>query len=313
MPDDLDHEVIDSPQALFRHLYEAHGLVEALDLDPETAPLQFWLRRHAELERAAGRSAAQDRAAATPIGGGSPWRRPGNLGATPGQGAGPRFRPFADPLVEALAVALVGRGLDERQVRLGLSTFTGRGGRHGEEAVRSAFIAPVLEALAAHLTGNVGAPPPPPEPAPPERVAGGPVGRESAPRQPPGREPVAGRAKPPGREPAAGRAKAAPMRAEPSAAEREAWVAQPLAARSPVPEPEPEVDFMAIADVLQERQRSRRGGRRRASAATRSTPPGAAPRGAAEPAPSATERREPDEDYMALANALQRRRGNRPR
>src|SRR6266540_4640259 len=64
MPDDLDHEVIDSPQALFRHLYEAHGLVEALDLDPDTAPLQFWLRRHTELERAATRAAAQDRGAA---------------------------------------------------------------------------------------------------------------------------------------------------------------------------------------------------------------------------------------------------------
>jgi hypothetical protein len=311
MPDDLDHEVIDSPQALFRHLYEAHGLVEALDLDSETAPLQFWLRRHAELERAAARSAAQDRTAA-PIGGGSPWRRPGNLGATPGQGAGPRFRPFADPLVEALAVALVGRGLDERQVRRGLSTFTGRGGRHGEEAVRSAFIAPVLEALAAHLAGNVGAPPPA-EPAPPERAAGRPVGRESEPRQPPGREPGAGRPEPPAREPAAGRTKPAPVRAEPAAAEREARVAQPLAARSPRPEPEPEVDFMAIADVLQERQRSRRGGHRRATTAARNTPPGAAPRGVAEPAPSPTARREPDEDYMALANALQRRRGNRPR
>ena len=58
MPDEFDHEVIDSPQALFRHLYEAHGLVEALDLDRDTAPLQFWLRRHTELERAAIRAPA---------------------------------------------------------------------------------------------------------------------------------------------------------------------------------------------------------------------------------------------------------------
>ena len=49
---DADHEVIDSPEALFRHLYEEHGVEEAADLDPETAPVQFWIRRHAELERA---------------------------------------------------------------------------------------------------------------------------------------------------------------------------------------------------------------------------------------------------------------------
>jgi hypothetical protein len=49
---DADHEVIDSPEALFRHLYEEHGVEEARDLDPETAPVQFWLRRHGELERA---------------------------------------------------------------------------------------------------------------------------------------------------------------------------------------------------------------------------------------------------------------------
>jgi len=49
---DADHEVIASPEALFRHLYEEHGVEEARDLDPETAPVQFWLRRHGELERA---------------------------------------------------------------------------------------------------------------------------------------------------------------------------------------------------------------------------------------------------------------------
>ncbi|HTE70692.1 MAG TPA: hypothetical protein VK942_18345, partial [Actinomycetes bacterium] len=51
MSADADHEVIDSPEALIRHLYEEHGVEEARDLDPETAPVQFWLRRHAELER----------------------------------------------------------------------------------------------------------------------------------------------------------------------------------------------------------------------------------------------------------------------
>src|SRR3982751_6487196 len=49
---DADHEIIDSPEALFRHLYEEHGVEEARDLDPETAPLQFWLRRHTDLDRA---------------------------------------------------------------------------------------------------------------------------------------------------------------------------------------------------------------------------------------------------------------------
>src|SRR6266536_2527609 len=144
MPDDLDHEVIDSPQALFRHLYEAHGLVEALDLDPATAPLQFWLRKHAELERSTARAVVQDRMATVPdrppasgrhllprrstaeggsvglslgtptaalatpppAGGGARSRGPANPGATTGQGSGLRFRPFADPLVEAVAAAV---------------------------------------------------------------------------------------------------------------------------------------------------------------------------------------------------------------
>src|SRR6266511_5486347 len=53
MSADADHEVIDSPEALFRHLYEAHHVEEALDLDPASAPVHFWLRRHAELEREA--------------------------------------------------------------------------------------------------------------------------------------------------------------------------------------------------------------------------------------------------------------------
>jgi hypothetical protein len=260
MPDELDHEVIDSPQALFRHLYEAHGVIEALDLDPDTAPLQFWLRRHSDLERAAARTAAEERRTARTAGeegpagappprtgpepgarlmGGSteqpapgptarPARgpadgatggsmaargsmaaagstaqpahgstaprpgpatasgaarspspqpgppsdrslRPGRLvwrnrsggeqapaEAPPpaGSGSGPRFRPFTDPLVEAVAVALIGRGLDERRVRRGLSTFTGADRRHGEDAVRATFVVPMLDALAAHLAGN---------------------------------------------------------------------------------------------------------------------------------------------------------------
>jgi|SRR6266487_1948834 hypothetical protein len=365
MPDEFDHEVIDSPQALFRHLYEAHGLVEALDLDPDTAPLQFWLRRHTELERAATRAPAQDRitptrdhtapadgrivadrdrmapardrvaaardgmaafpvvrasagrgptspsassasAARSPAVGRSPATerpapsahhaapdRPPSTGRLPAPDrlaqAGPRFRPFADPLVEALATALVERDLEEREVRRGLSTFTGADGRHGEEAVRAAFIVPMLEAVAAHLAGDPwrGARRTQPPPGPPSEPvqAVGPAARGAAEREP------------------------AAARAEPAAAGQETWVAQPSATRGAGPEPE--VDFMAIADVLQERRRSRRS-RRDSTSPPRATPAGSPPPGGTPSVASPPSPQEPDDDYMALADALQRRRGGRP-
>jgi nicotinate-nucleotide--dimethylbenzimidazole phosphoribosyltransferase len=206
--DDFDHEVIDSPEALFRHLYEAHGVAEAHDVDPATAPLQFWLRKHSELERAARRAAAAERPenaqragddvanpegtprliAEPPGSARAPTSQPSaRSGASTGPGPssnrsgrvthfgrdsgrsnaevsttgarsatpGPRFRPFTDPLIEAVAVALVGRGMDERSVRRGLSTFAGPGGRHGEAAVRDAFISPMLDEIAARLTGEI--------------------------------------------------------------------------------------------------------------------------------------------------------------
>src|SRR6266498_1297834 len=301
MPDDLDHEVIDSPQALFRHLYEAHGLVEALDLDPATAPLQFWLRKHAELERSTARAVVQDRMATVPdrppaalatpppAGGGARSRGPANPGATTGQGSGPRFRPFADPLVEAVAAALVARGLDERQVRRGLSSFTGADGRHGEVAVRAAFVAPMLEALAAELAGD-------------------PRGRARRPQPPPASPPRDAASPPAPAAPRRGTAPSAPAaaRAEAPAPEPETWVAQPLAARGVGPEPD--VDYMAIADVLQERRRSRRGGQREPAAPPRTTPPAASP-----PASGPPSRPEPDDDFMTLADALQRRHGDRRR
>ena len=397
MPDDLDHEVIDSPQALFRHLYEAHGLVEALDLDPATAPLQFWLRRHTELERAASRPAAGrptgerlsgDLAAGRHLAAGS------LAAAVTGAGSGPRFRPFADPLVEALAAALVGRGLDERWVRRGLSTYTGTDGRHGEEAVRTAFVAPMLEAVAAQLAGGPPSrapwPPATPRTAPREAAGQDPTRRAPAPRQPPTRRAPAPR-QPPARQPArpepaphdptrrapapqepaaqtpgtrqpparqaarpepaaqerAGRTPAAQEpaprasmprgpapwepaaraassgRAEGQSGGRDTWAPQPLAARAAGPDLN--ADFMALADVLQERRRSR-GGRHdtptpRASTppATRpATPPSATPGPARPPVttppvttpPGPREAREPDDDVMALANALQRGRGS---
>jgi hypothetical protein len=408
MPDEFDHEVIDSPQALFRHLYEAHGLAEALDLDPDTAPLQFWLRRHTELERAATRAPAQDRitpaqdhtapadgrivadrdrmapardrvAAAragmaafpvvrastgrgptspsassasaerspavgrspaperSPSGGRSPAAerpapsarhaapdRPASTGRLPAPDrlaqAGPRFRPFADPLVEALAIALVERGLEEREVRRGLSTFTGADGHHGEEAVWAAFIAPMLEAVAAYLAGDpwrggrrTQPPPgPPSEPVPWERAASQPAPWGPEPTEPvqavgPGPpEPV--QAVGPAARGAAEREPAA-ARAEPAAAGQETWVAQPSATRGAGPEPE--VDFMAIADVLQERRRSRRS-RRDSTSPPRATPAGSPPPGGTPSVASPPSPQEPDDDYMALADALQRRRGGHP-
>src|SRR6266498_577259 len=224
-----------------------------------------------------------------PAGGGARSRGPANPGATTGQGSGPRFRPFADPLAEAVAAALVARGLDERQVRRGLSSFTGADGRHGEVAVRAAFVAPMLEALAAELAGD-------------------PRGRARRPQPPPASPPRDAASPPAPAAPRRGTAPSAPAaaRAEAPAPEPETWVAQPLAARGVGPEPD--VDYMAIADVLQERRRSRRGGQREPAAPPRTTPPAASP-----PASGPPSRPEPDDDFMTLADALQRRHGDRRR
>jgi hypothetical protein len=181
---DADHEVIDSPEALFRHLYEEHGVEEARDLDPETAPLQFWLRRHAELERA-------QRAARRPDPGppqappaphprtearGEPRSQPPPRSQAP-PAAEPRAQPpagrrhagFGDPLVEAMARALAGRGYDEAAVRSAIRSFSGDGaGPSGEPAVRSAFVEPMLRSAAERLLGAPG-PARPPEAAGPER------------------------------------------------------------------------------------------------------------------------------------------------
>jgi hypothetical protein len=174
MFDDVDHEVIDSPAALLRHLYEEHHVAEARDLDPATAPVQFWLRRHAELERAAtlqaARAIVQGGPPSPPEAGGPPARpgraeeatRPEGGGrqaadATPGRGSGG----FADPLVEAVAVALARRGLDERRVRSWIRGYRGRDGRlRGEDGVRAEFIRPLLDALAGRVAGAAAPPRP---------------------------------------------------------------------------------------------------------------------------------------------------------
>jgi hypothetical protein len=139
MSTDADHEVIDSPEALFRHLYEAHQVEEALDLDPASAPVQFWLRRHAELEREAGTA-----------------RRPAEPGPRPPAAGRDGRRPagFGDPLVEAVARALAGRGHDEAAVRGAIRGYASpAGGRTGEAAVRGDFVEPMLLAAAERLLG----------------------------------------------------------------------------------------------------------------------------------------------------------------
>jgi hypothetical protein len=169
MPVDADHQVIDSPEALFRHLYEDHQVEEVRDLDPLAAPLHFWLRRHAELERdeRAAAAAGQPRPPA------ATGQDQGGRPAPPGQQApgaagreGRRPAAFADPLVEALARALIGRGHDEAAVRGAIRAHATRDGtRAGEAAVRADLVEPMLRAAAERLLGTrrpdpAGAPPP---------------------------------------------------------------------------------------------------------------------------------------------------------
>jgi hypothetical protein len=164
MSADADHEVIDSPEALFRHLYEEHHVEEALDLDPETAPVQFWLRRHAELEREARTARRQAEPAPQPPAAPEPPAapRPQTPPDRPGHPSGvPRTPPagrrpagFGDPLVEAVARALAGRGHDEAAVRGAIRAYSSPGGgRSGEAAVRGDFVEPMLRAAAERLLG----------------------------------------------------------------------------------------------------------------------------------------------------------------
>ena len=200
MSADADHEVIDSPGALFRHLYEEHGVEEARDLDPETAPLQFWLRRHAELELAQGeaRPRRDPPPPARPAGGPAGRTRDGRR-----QHAG-----FGDPLVEAMARALAGRGYDETVVRSAIRSFTANGrGPSGEAAVRSALVEPMLQAAAERLLGAPRSTRPadhrPPDAAGPPRAAG----RPPPPRRPRPARPTRRRPRRPG-----GRSRCAPRR-----------------------------------------------------------------------------------------------------
>ena len=251
MSEDADHEVIDSPQALFRHLYEAHHLQEARDLDPYTAPVQFWMRKHNELEREARPNAGTraDRRAGTPGDRRAPepedWWAP-----APGERrarAGVDVEPFEDPLVEALVMALVGRGHDERRVRGFVRSYVSPdGARTGADGVRAWFVGPVLDAIADRLAAGPDTPAgPAAHPTPAGRAGPG------APTAPDARSGPGGRAPAPDDVMAIadvlqgqgqGRRGGGPSRDS-----------------RPGRAPAPDDDVMAIADVLQ-RRRTGQGG-----------------------------------------------------
>jgi hypothetical protein len=151
---DDEHEVIDSPAALFRHLSEAHGVDEARELDPVTTPVHPWLRRHADLEQAARLAAARRREDAAAPAAAAP-NRTAPAETTPAPPGGQQGAGFRDPLVEALARGLARRGHDERRLRAAIRAYVSPdGGRRGEDGVRAELIGPLLDALAAELDGG---------------------------------------------------------------------------------------------------------------------------------------------------------------
>ena len=294
---DADHEIIDSPEALFRHLYEEHGVEEARELDPDTAPLQFWLRRHADLERAERAARRPNQPPdppppprPQPAPGRQPERaqperrtepapQPARAQAPPPQDQpAPRAEPatrarperrspatgrrregrrptgFGDPLVEALARALAGRGHDEVAVRSAIRSFADPDrGPAGEAAVRSVFVEPMVQSVAEHL---LGAAPSSPRPAPPPQSA--PAATTGPPPAPPPSEAWAdqgwSRATPP----------APPAREEPVRPEA-AWAVlwADLAdtgrrsADGPAAAGDDGDDLMAVANAVQARRRVR--------------------------------------------------------
>jgi hypothetical protein len=246
MPADADHEVIDSPEALFRHLYEAHHVEEALDLDPDSAPVQFWLRRHTELERQARADRPPPPEPASPPA--EPATRPAAAGFQ-----GRRPAPFGDPLVEAVARALAGRGHDEAAVRGAIRGYTSPdGARTGEAAVRGDFVEPMLRAAAERLLGAAeAAGPPPPAPRAPAARPGA-THRDAGPPEAARRD--AGR----------GPAAAGQDTDRPEAAWAGLWADLGEGGTRRAPAGGAAVaadDLMAIADAVQRRKQRRRGER----------------------------------------------------
>src|SRR6266545_1079525 len=185
---DDEHEVIDSPAALFRHLSEAHGLDEARELDPLTTSVHPWLRRHDDLERAARLAAARRREdGAAPAGAAPNPTIP--AAETPPARPAPPGGAFRDPLVEALARGLARRGHDERRLRAAIREYVSRDGRRGEDGVRAELIGPLLDTLATELGGvqsGGGAPAPRPgQAAPPPSPRAASPGPARAPLPPP--------------------------------------------------------------------------------------------------------------------------------
>src|SRR6266540_3265599 len=223
MPDDLDHEVIDSPQALFRHLYEAHGLVEALDLDPATAPLQFWLRKHAELERSTARAVVQDRMATVPD-------RP------PASGRHPL------PRRSTAEGGSVGLSLGTPTAALATPPPAGGGARSRGPANPGA----VPDARSHRPRAHRGTPPRPPRPLP---RGGAPRHRRQRRREPRRQR----------RSPRPGwRSSRRGGQREPAAPPRTTPPAASPPASGPPSRPEPDDDFMTLADALQRRHGDRR-------------------------------------------------------
>ena len=269
---DADHEVIDSPEALFRHLYEEHGVEEALDLDPETAPLQFWLRRHADLERAQRATRRQPDPPADP--GPEPPPRAESRPQPPSRSQPPPFQPegrarpeprpqpppqpgagrrhagFGDPLVEAVARALAGRGHDEATVRSAIRSFDE--GPGGEAGVRAAFVEPMLQLVAERLLGTGESRPPAarsqPAPAPPPPRPAWPAVDPAPAARPQERAPAP--------------APADPEPARPEAAWAVLWADLADPGRRPGagsgPAGDDGDDLMAVANAVQTRRRAKR-------------------------------------------------------
>jgi hypothetical protein len=261
MSADADHEVIDSPEALFRHLYEEHGVEEARDLDPETAPLQFWLRRHADLERAQGTARRQPDPPPDPPARPPEQRPPAEARpqpAPPQRREGRRHVGFGDPLVEAMARALAGRGYDEAAVRSAIRSFAGGRGPSGEAAVRAVLVEPMLQAAAERLLGAPSAPRPADRqpdakrsPAAPERPQPAPAAESRPPAARPTPDPAPDPAPPARREEAA----------RPEAAWAVLWADLADSGRRPGEAAgaggDDGDDLMAVANAVQARRRVR--------------------------------------------------------